>query len=167
MTFLAFQRPGLNIADQGRGRFPNKVGEVKKQWCNLGAGSWFLLRELPWALQGTNEPMNEFWTHGSVLSWRAQSVRFSSSVASDSATPWTAARQASQSITNSLPEFTQTHGDAIQPYHPLSSPSPPAFNLFQHQGLFKWVSSLQQVAKVLEFQLQQQSFQWIFRTDFL
>ena len=49
---------------------------------------------------------------------------------------------------------------------PLSSPSPPTFNLSQHQGLFKWVSSLHQVAKVLEFQLQHQSFQW-FRTDFV
>ena len=51
--------------------------------------------------------------------------------------------------------------------HPLSSPSPPAFNLSQHQGLFKWVSSSHQVAKVLEFQLQHQSFQWTPRTDFL
>ena len=58
-------------------------------------------------------------------------------------------------------------GDAIQPSHPLSSPSHPTFNLFQHQDLFKWVSSSHQVAKVLEFQLQHQSFQWIFRTDFL
>ena len=55
----------------------------------------------------------------------------------------------------------------IQIAHPLLSPSPPAFNLSQHQGLIKWVSSLNQVAKVLEFQLQHQSFQWIFRTDFL
>ena len=70
-----------------------------------------------------------------------------------------------------LLELTQTQvhwvGDAIQPSHPLSSPSPPTFNLSQHQGLFKWVSSSHQVAKVLEFQLQYQSFQWIFRTDFL
>ena len=49
----------------------------------------------------------------------------------------------------------------------LLSPSPPAFNLSQHQGLFQWVSSSHQVAKVLEFQVQHQSFQWIFRTDFL
>ena len=66
-----------------------------------------------------------------------------------------------------LSGFTQTHvywiGDAIQPSHPLSSPFPPAFNLSQIQGLFKWVSSSQQVAKVLELQLQHQSFQWIFR----
>ena len=62
-----------------------------------------------------------------------------------------------------LPESTQTHvhrvSDAIQPSHPLLSPSPPAFNLSQHQGLFKRVSSSHQVAKVLEFQLQYQSFQ--------
>ena len=58
-------------------------------------------------------------------------------------------------------------GDAIQPSHPLSSPSPPALNLSQHQGLFKWVSSSHQVAKVLEFQLQHQSFQWTPRTDLL
>ena len=57
-------------------------------------------------------------------------------------------------------------GDAIQPSHPLSSPSPPTFSLSQHQGLFQWVSSLHQVAKVLEFQLQHQFFQWIFRTDY-
>ena len=56
-------------------------------------------------------------------------------------------------------------GDTIQPSHPLLSPSPPAFNLSQHQGLFKCVSSSHQVPKVLEFQLQHQSFQWIFRAD--
>ena len=74
-------------------------------------------------------------------------------------------------VHHQLPEFTQTHvywfGDAIQTSHPLSSPSPPAFNLSQNQGLFKWVSSSQQVAKVLEFQLQHQSFQWTLRTDLL
>ena len=73
-------------------------------------------------------------------------------------------------VYHQLSDFTQTHvhpvSDAIQPSHPLSSPSP-IFNLSQHQGLFKWVSSLHQVATVLELQLQHQSFQWIFRTDFL
>ena len=59
------------------------------------------------------------------------------------------------------------HPCAIQPSHPLSSPSPPAFNLSQHQGLFQWVSSSHQVVKVLDIQHQHQSFQWIFRTDFL
>ena len=72
-------------------------------------------------------------------------------------------------VHHQLPEFTQTHvhrvGDAIQPSHPLSSPSLSAFNLSQHQDLFQWVSSSHQVAKVLEFQLQHQSFQWTPRTD--
>jgi len=65
---------------------------------------------------------------------------------------------------------TQTHVHpvslAIQPCHPLSSSSPPAFKLSQHQSLFQWVSSSHQVAKVLEFHVQHQSFWWIFRTDF-
>ena len=68
-----------------------------------------------------------------------------------------------------LLEFAQTHahwvGDAIQPSHPLSSPSPPAPNPSQQQGLFQWVNPLYEVAKVLEFQLQHQSFQWTLRTD--
>ena len=97
----------------------------------------------------------------------------SCSVVSDSVTPWSAAHQVSlyYIILHYLLEFAQTHlhwiSNAIQPSHPLSSPSPPAFNLSQHQALFQWVSSLHQVAKVLEFQLQHQSFQWIFRPDFL
>ena len=65
-------------------------------------------------------------------------------------------------VLHSLPEFAQTHvhqvSDAIQPSHPLSSPSPLAFSLSQHQGLFQRVSSPHQVAKALEFQLQYQSF---------
>ena len=69
-----------------------------------------------------------------------------------------------------LPEFAQIHvhwiGDAIQPSHALLPPSPCVLNLSQHQGLFQSVSSLHQVAKVLEFQLQHQPFQWIFRVDF-
>ena len=74
-------------------------------------------------------------------------------------------------VHHQLPELTQTHvhwvNDAIQPSQPLSSPSPPTFSLSQHQGLFQWVRSLHQVAKVLEPQLQYWSFQWIFRTDFI
>ena len=62
------------------------------------------------------------------------------------------------------PTISPSH-HLIQPSHPLLSPSPPALNLSQHQGLFKWVSPLHQVAKVLEFQLQHQSFQWTLRTD--
>ena len=72
-------------------------------------------------------------------------------------------------VHHQLLEFTQTRvhwvGDAIQPSHPLSSPSSPAPNPSQHQSLFQWVSSSHEVAKVLEFQLQHQSFQWTPRTD--
>ena len=82
-------------------------------------------------------------------------------------TPWTPARQASLSITNSqsLPKLMSI--ESMMSSHSLSSPSPPAFNLSQHQGLYQWVSSSHQVAKVLEFQLQHQSFQWTLRTDLL
>ena len=86
-------------------------------------------------------------------------------------TSWTAAHQASLCITNcqSLPKTMSIESmiPSIHPSHPLLSPSPPAFNLSQHQGHFKWVSSLHHVAKVLEFQLQHQSFQWTPRTDLL
>ena len=74
-------------------------------------------------------------------------------------------------VHHQIPEFTQTHVqwicDNIQPSHPLSSPSLPALNISQHQGLFKWVSSSHQVAKVLELQLQRKSFKWKPKTDFL
>ena len=66
-------------------------------------------------------------------------------------------------VRHQLPEFTETHvhrvSDAIQPSHPLSSPSPPAPNPSQHQGLFQRVNSSHEVAKVLAFPLQHQSFQ--------
>ena len=72
-------------------------------------------------------------------------------------------------VYHQLLEFTQTHvhrvSGTVQPSHPLSPP-PPALNLFHHQGLFQWVGSSNQVAKVLELQLQHQSFQWILRVDF-
>ena len=79
-------------------------------------------------------------------------------------------------VHHKLLELTQSHihrvGDAIQPPHPLSSPSPPAPSPSQHQGLFQWVNSSHEVAKILEFQLQNQSFQCTpglisFRMDWL
>ena len=74
-------------------------------------------------------------------------------------------------VLHHLPELGQTHvhwvGDVIQPSHPLSSPSPPDLNLSQHQGLFQWVGSSHQMARVLELQPQHQCLQWIFRIDFL
>ena len=87
---------------------------------------------------------------GRFFSTELSSVQFSRSVMSDSLRP--------HGLQHQLPEFTQTNvhwvSDAIQLSHPLSSPSSPTFNLSQHQGLFQWVCSSYQVAKVLEFQLQ-------------
>ena len=87
------------------------------------------------------------------------------------ATLWTASCQASLSMTNSLSLLKLMSIELVMPSnewsHPLSFPSPPTFSLSQHQSLFKWVSSLHQMAKVLKFQFHCQSFQWIFRTDFL
>ena len=99
-------------------------------------------------------------TYSIVAEWVGDSVQFSHSIMSSSLWHhWCVHHQ--------LLKLAQTHihwvGDAIQPCHPLSSPSP-TFSLSQHQGLFKWISSSNQVAKVLEFRLQHQSFQWIFRT---
>ena len=74
-------------------------------------------------------------------------------------------------VHHQIPEFTQTHvhqvSDVIQPPHPLSSRSLPAPNPSQHQGIFQWVNSSHEVAKVLEFQLQHQSFQWTLKIDLL
>ena len=84
-------------------------------------------------------------------------------------TPWTAAPQASLSFTISQSLLKLTSIVSAMPSNqsrPLSSPSPPAFNLSQHQCLFQWVSSSHQLAKVLELQLQHQPFQWIFRVGF-
>ena len=110
--------------------------------------------------------MNSKDNHFTILS---KSVQFNHSVVSDTLQPHEL-QHASLPVYCRLPEFTQIHvlwvSDAIQPSHPLSSPYP-TFNLSQHQGLFQWVSSLHQGAKVLDFQLHSQSFQWISRTDFL
>ena len=118
-----------------------------------------------WALEATNLESNPF---ANVESWTVTSVQSLSGVWLI-VTPWTAARQASLSITNSwsLPKLMPIESVMLHLSHPLSSPSPPTFDLSQHQGLFEWVSSSHQVAKALKFQLQHQSFQWIFRTDFL
>ena len=108
------------------------------------------------------------WGLFCIIFW--SSVQFSHLVVSDSLWPH-GQQHARPPCPSPTPEVYSNScplvGDVIQPSHPLSSPSPPAFNLSQHQGLFRWISSLHQVAKVLEFQLQHQSFQWIFRTDFL
>ena len=125
-------------------------------------------------------PFKESWELDSVLRFYIDSlcwpsdnpirVQFSCSVVSGSLWPH-GLQHAMPPCPSPTSRVCSTHvhraGDAFQLSHPLSSPSPPAFSLSQHQGLFKWVSSLHQVAKRLEFQPQHQSFQWIFRTDFL
>ena len=96
------------------------------------------------------------------------SIQFSHAFVSDSLRPH---GLQTPGLPVQLPELTQTHvhwvGEAIQLSHPVLSPYPPVLNLSQHQGLFKWVSYLHKMAKVLEFQLQHQSLQWILKTDFL
>ena len=98
----------------------------------------------------------------------AISVQFSHSILSDSFNPMDCSLPGFP-VHHQFPELTQTHvhriGNAIQPSHSLLFPSPPTFDLSQHQGLFKCVNSSHQVANILEFQLQHQSFQWIFRID--
>ena len=105
-------------------------------------------------------PNIKVFSNESVL--HISSVQFSRSVMSDSLQPH-GLQHARLPCPSSIPELAQTHvhrvGDAIQPSHPLSSPSSPPFNLSQHQGLFQGVSSSHHMAKVLEFQLQHQSFQ--------
>ena len=109
-----------------------------------------------------SSPLIFFLTH-ELVCFRVHSVQFSS-VTQPCLTLFNPMDHSTSGLPvhHQLPEFTQTHvrwvSDAIQPSHPLLSPSPPTFNLFQHQGLFQWVSSSHLVAKVLEFQLQHQSF---------
>ena len=109
-----------------------------------------------------------FQRASAIVQGKVNVSQFSCSVMSDSLQPH--GLQHTRLLCPS-PTPTQTHvhwvSDAIQPSHPLSSPSPPTFNLSQYQGLFQWVSSSHQVAKVLEFQLQHQSFQWTPRTRLL
>ena len=103
-----------------------------------------------------------------VCSYSVQSVsQFSHSVMSDSFWP----HGMEFPVHHQLPEITQIHfhpvGDVIQPAHPLQSPSPAAFYLSEHRDVFQWIRSSHQVVKVLGLQLWHQSFQWIFRMDFL
>ena len=96
------------------------------------------------------------WNYHNTVNWL--SVEFSRSVVSDSLRPVNCSTPGLP-VHHQLPELTQTHvhrvGDAIQPSHPLLSPSPPAPSPSQHQSLFQWVTSLHEVAKVLEFAILQ------------
>ena len=105
---------------------------------------------------------------GEMNNVKIRSVQFSCSVVSNSLQPHEP-QHARPPCPSPTPGVYHVHWvcDAIHPSHPLSSPSPPALNLSQHQDLFKWVSSSHQVTQVREFQCQHQSFQWTPSTDFL
>ena len=129
-------------------------------WC------WRRLLRVPWTARRSNQSILKEISSGCAFSSVAQSCPTLCDPVNRS-TP-------GLPVHHQLLEFTQTHAhrvsDAIQPSHPLSPPSPPACNPSQHQGLFQWVNSSHEVAKVLEFQLQHQSFQWTlisFRIDWL
>ena len=142
---------------------PGRINKsrVRHDWSDLAAAE---------AVLPTDSTLGRLTSYQSSSSQAFSSVQFSSAAQlcptlcdpMDCSTP-------SFPILHHLPELAQTHvhwvGDIIQPSRPLSSPSPPTFNLSQQQGLFKWVSSSHQVVK--GFKLQHQSFQSIFRTDFL
>jgi len=138
--------------------FSRRFSWPRDQICDSCIGRLILYH---WATAG--KPCNKY--RGAYIFsyiYQFSSVQSSCSVMSDFLKPHTLQHAR-------LPCPSPTHGDYSNscPSHPLSSPSPPAFNLSQHQGLFIWVSSSYQVVKLLELQLQHQSFQLIFRTDFL
>ena len=134
--------------------------------CSLPSSLSLFLITVLWKIQNLLFTMTDFLLK--VLP-AFSSVQFSHSVVSDSL--WPDELQHAKPPYHQLPESTQTHvhwfGDAIQPSHSLSSPSPPTFNFSQHHGLFKWVISLHQVAKILEFQPLNRSFQWTPRTNLI
>ena len=156
----------LNVVDLGCGVHPCEEGCVSVLWCFPGRGSlclcsgwWNWLLSLWRAVQC---PVVGFGVSlGSVCLWSVFwlgqcSVQFSRSVMFDPLRPHES-QHARRPCPSPTPGVTQTHvhwvGDAIQPSHPLLSPFPPAPSPSQHQSLFQWVSSLHEVAKVLEFQL--------------
>ena len=168
-TFSALYPSSLNWQ-----LYPNTIAEIcfNIPWKNLDHHFWVKFSSLPNAQEQSYSfksfPSSKFL----VLFYQVQSPQFSSAVQlcltlcdpMNHSTP-------GLPVHHQLLVPTQTHvhrvGDAIQPSHPLLSSSPPALNLSQHQDLFQWVSSSHQVARVLEFQLQHQSFQRTPRTDLL
>ena len=141
----------------------NPCWQKKKWWSpeilrNIVQSAWIKIVKARMGIQQVDSIAHVFTS-------KFYSVQFTHSVVAVTLQPMDCSMSGLR-VHHQFLEFTQTHvhwvGDAIQPFHPLSSPSPPTFNLSQHQGLFKWVSSSHQVAKVLEFRLQHQSFQWIF-----
>ena len=144
------------------------LGFIMALWCTLNK---LLFLYAPFSQNKDRQIINTYLIRECYIEYTIISTSFDTNLMISSvqfslccvwlfATPWTAAHQASLSITCSNAQI-HVHwvSDVIQPSHPLSSPLPPAFNISQHQGLFQWVSSSNQVAKVLELQLQHQSLQ--------
>ena len=137
--------------------FPVPLADItsKSQFRNLRIFPTHHSRNAMWLKKDVRKVMTVIMDCISLSGNGSSSVQFSHSVVSNSLWPMDCSTPGLP-VHHQLLEFTQTHvhwvGDAIQPSHPLSSPSPPALNPSQHQGLFQWVSSSHQVAKVLEFQ---------------
>ena len=153
----------------------NRVHHIFQTLLSLGVLPWHFLLHHPSVSRFTSSPSFLLsalhWLDCKTSSFAAPiSVQFSHSVLSDSLWPH-GLQHARHPCPSPNHDLAQTHvhrvSEAIQQSHPLLSPFPPIFNLSQHQGLFQWLSSSHKVSNVLEFQLQHQSFQWIFRTDFL
>ena len=165
-----------NGRDCGASQTPSttKTGLLQRRWCCVYSG-----------IGRQSSTMNSFWktrqfnlTNTAPIRKLKVALQEASRIAvvqllSNAplfVIPWTTYNTPGFPVLHYLPELAQTHvlwvSDVIQPSHPLSPPSALALNLSQHQGLFQWVSSLHQVAKVLELQLQHQSSQWIFDIDF-
>ena len=135
------------------------------------ASSCKMILEFIWAISSLeNSQCQNCIVFQLKFNWNLGSVQFSHSVSPTLCDPMDCSMPG-LTVHHQLPEFTQINvhwvGEASLPSHPLSSPSPPAPNPSQHQGLFQWVNSWHEVAEVLEFQLQHQSFQWTPRTDLL
>ena len=146
-------------------------GHHVNEWNTLKVNLWVLACNLQYLFQGVMS-IKWFVVGLNILEtlYIFSSVKFSRSVVSDSLWPY--GQQHASLPCPSLSPGVYPNSCPLSQWclptsHPLSSPSPPAFNLAQHLGLFQWVSSSHQVAKVLELQLQHQSFQWIFGTNLL
>ena len=130
---------------------------VETSPSNAGVLIWSLVKELPYHMPTTKKPtkQKQYCNKFNIVVQLLSSTGLCNYM--DCSMP-------GFPVLQYLLEFALTHVhwvyDAIQPSHRLLPSSPPALNLSQHQGLFQWVGSSQEVAKVLEFQLQHQSFRW-------